>query len=385
MAKIGIITIHHSVNYGACLQSYGLYKYIESLGFECEIINLRRPMHDDYNPSKKYIRFRPAERVDYSSIKFWLKSMIPNCLRDSNYYKNKSLLESRNLKFAEFNKKIKLSSRTYTCIDDLYANPPFYDIYITGSDQVWNPMQPFCIEPYFLTFVKNPKARKISYAASIGLSELRKNVEDCFRKWLSTYNAITVREKEGKQILEKIIDTPVDVVLDPTFLVGPEHWHSLAVKPQINEPYILVFKVIARKELVDYATKIGLQSGKRVIVLPSGEDGEGRTIIRNAGPEEYLGWFANADMVITDSFHGGVFSILMGAKNFFESIPRGNKKGSRIVTLFNTFELADHILSPDLNQTYDDLAKISVNRDRLMDLVKHETEISRQKLKQLLE
>ena len=136
--KIGIITIHHSTNYGASLQSWGLYKFLCDEGFDCEIIDLHRPVHSDYKYSKKYICYRGLNGRT-------LKQKIWNLY--IRFFKRTPLyIKEKNEKFRKFNRKIKLS-KAYRSIDDLYANPPQYDIYISGSDQVWNPSQPFCIEP----------------------------------------------------------------------------------------------------------------------------------------------------------------------------------------------------------------------------------------------
>lgn len=125
-------------------------------------------------------------------------------------------------KFDEFNKGLNLS-RPYWGIDELYATPPCYDIYMTGSDQVWNPTQPYCLEPYFLTFVPKGK-KKISYASSIGVTELLENEKQDFRRWLSSYDAISVREHQAKELLASFIEKPVVQVADPTFLLDSGFW-----------------------------------------------------------------------------------------------------------------------------------------------------------------
>lgn len=372
--KIGIITIHNSTNYGACLQSWGLYKFLTDEGYDCEIIDLHRPVHTDYIISKKYKAYRKHPKTLIRRIKDFVKSYIPNKTPQYELEKNK--------KFENFNKHICLS-RAYCSIDDLYENPPLYDVYISGSDQLWNPSQPFCIEPYFLTFVNTPNAKKISYASSIGLSKLQDNETKDFSKWLSDYNAISVREQEAKELLNKLISNNVEVVADPTFLLKPDYWHSIAKRPNIKEPYILVFK-LNRAEIVEYAINLGKQSGKRVIVLPNSDDMEGCTILRNQGLEEYLGWFANADLVISDSFHATVFSIQMGAKNFFSYIHPTNMRGSRIRTLLRNFDIENHLLEPDLSQSYECLCKLRIDKDKLYQICISQMEEGRNYLRQNL-
>ncbi len=114
-------------------------------------------------------------------------------------------------KFDDFNKAIKLSTPYYS-IDSLYDNPPLYDVYISGSDQLWNPEQPFPIEPYFLTFVQNSNAKKISYASSIGISSLEPLQVRDFTRWLSSYDAISVREPEAARILQPHLKQKIEIV-----------------------------------------------------------------------------------------------------------------------------------------------------------------------------
>ena len=186
--KIGIITIHNSPNYGACLQSYALYKYLNMQGCDVEIIDLHRPIHSDYVYSRKYVSYNPKPDLPWYRQKIRL---LRGCFKKTKYTNE---LDVRSVKFNAFNAKIKLS-RPFKGIDELYSNPPHYDIYITGSDQLWNPTQPFCIEPYFLTFVKDKKSKKISYASSIGHDVLTEKEKADYKTWLSWEN------NQGKKLL----------------------------------------------------------------------------------------------------------------------------------------------------------------------------------------
>lgn len=148
--KAGIITIHNSPNYGACLQSFALWKYITGQGVDCEIIDLYRPYQKEYIPGRKFVPMRKQKHILPDTIKHAIKRLIGRN-KEPKYFS-----DSAKEKFKQFNAPIKLSG-TYRGIDELYANPPLYDLYISGSDQVWNPSQPYCMEPYFLTFA--PKTR----------------------------------------------------------------------------------------------------------------------------------------------------------------------------------------------------------------------------------
>lgn len=369
--KIGIITIHNSTNYGACLQSWGLYKFLIDSGYSCEIIDLHRPVHKDYVYSEKYTDYHgKCLKAQKFNLKKSIKEFISRIWVPS-------YMTERLKKFNEFNDRIKLS-RTYVSIDDLYAAPPAYDIYITGSDQLWNPTQPFCIEPYFLTFVQSPTAKKISYAASIGHDSLTEKEKADFKKWLGTYDTISVRENEAKTLLESFVDKEIHQVADPTFLLGPDYWRSIAKNPHEGKPYILCFKLYSGEHLVDYATALGKQSGKKVIVLPHAtERGKDYEIVRNAGPEEFLGYIAHADMLISDSFHANVFAILLGTKNLWAYIHPNNHRGSRLRSLFQTFGLSDHFIAPDLSTPYKTLNDKQIDLKKIYEIAISEGQRSR--------
>ena len=358
MKRVGILTIHNSPNYGASLQSYALYKYVSQLpGIECEVIDLHRPYE---NGDVKSNRFVPYRREPFS-IKRSIKSALKKILRRESKKVSFYSIGSK-YKFDEFNKSIKLS-RPYWGIDELYADPPCYDVYMTGSDQVWNPTQPYCLEPYFLTFVPQGK-KKISFASSIGVTELLENEKQDFRRWLSSYDAISVREYQAKDLLASFVDKPVTQVADPTFLLDSVYWRNLAVDYQKAEPYILLFTVGFDSNLLQFAMKISNESGLRLIYLNQklSEPIDGSCkVVNDAGPRDFLGLIAQSEMVLTDSYHATVFSLILKAKNFYAYIGSYNKRGSRILDLLKTYKEESHLLSEALSENYTDLSKRKID------------------------
>ena len=274
-------------------------------------------------------------------------------------------------KFDAFNSVIKLS-KAYRGIDELYANPPKYDLYISGSDQLWNPTQPYCLEPYFLTFVPKGIGKKISFATSIGITDLRENEKADFKKWLSSYDDISVREFQAQELLQGLLPKKnIHQVADPTFLLETKEWKSMSVKPQ-QRKYILMFTLQHRPEILEYCLKLSKQSGLPLIALgqvqPDVIDGS-YTAVKDAGPREFLGYIENAEMVITDSFHCTVFSLIMGAKNFYTYIAPDNHRGSRIIDLLSTYGLKDHLLATVLDVPYDELASKALNQMSIIDIM----------------
>jgi len=381
--KIGILTIHDSPNYGACLQCFALWKYLAEQGYDCEIIDLHRPIaHSDYIPSKRYHRCRPLSQSWISKFKKNVKKLLGIKSKPIKYYNDEA-----KKKFEEFNSLYKKSA-PYTSIDAFYENPPQYDIYIAGSDQLWNPTQAYCIEPYFLTFVSGSEKKKISFSTSIGITELTDAEKKMFKAWLNDFTAISVREKQAKQLLESFVGREVNQISDPTFLLSPSSWHSIANTPTLKEPYILYFALHFDKTLLNYCQKLSEESGLRLYVLnqtqPDSNDNS-YVAIKDAGPKDFLGYIENAEMVMTDSFHGTVFSLIMGAKNFYTHISPKNKRGSRIEDLLETYALKNHVLREDLSRTYSDLQKDVVERQQVISVINRERTRSIDYLKAVIE
>lgn len=364
--KIGIITIHNSPNYGACLQSFALYKFLEQHGYSTEIIDLHRPYYDDYVVSKKYKPYSHNVKSFKRKLFDWLKKILASEQGTPQKIKEKETNTISESKFQDFNSQIRLS-KPYRGIDELYRNPPEYDVYITGSDQVWNPTQNYCLEPYFLTFVKNKNALKISYASSIGIEKLLHKEKRDFKRWLSSYDSISVREKTAQRVLSEFVNKNIEVVADPTFLLELDYWKNIAQQANLTEKkYILLFSLSINKEMIDYAITLSKESGKELIVLHqklTKEYAKGKFhVVNNAGPIEFLGYIANADFVLTDSFHCTVFSLILGVGNFYTYISPFNNRGSRIVDLLAKFEMNNHILDGELNKSYQELDSSKVNK-----------------------
>ena len=368
--KIGILTIHDSPNYGACLQCYALWKYLSDQGYDCEIIDLHRPgSHPDYIPSRKYRRARPVQKSILKKLKLLLKRSLGKKPLQRQYYNEES-----KIKFDAFN-SLYTKGKPYNNIDEFYDNPPQYDVYISGSDQLWNPTQPYCIEPYFLTFVSGAEKKKISFSTSIGITELTDKEKELFKQWLSDFTAISVREKQAKELLSSFVDREVKQISDPTFLLPYSSWKELANYPNIKTPYILYFALHIENTILDYCKKLSIESGLPLYVMnqtqPDPIDNS-YLAVKDAGPRDFIGYIANADMVITDSFHGTVFSIIMGSKNFYTYIAPNSNRGSRIEDLLNTFSLSNHILNNDFERNYKELQGSKPDKDMNMSIIQQE-------------
>lgn len=355
--KIGIFTIQKSPNYGGTLQSYALYKYLVGLGYDCEIVDILRPTHRGFKYSFEHGPLRDKA--------------IPIILRLVKYirhkYKKSSLMENKYSKvflekFDKFYEQMRFS-KSYFCVDELYINPPIYDLYITGSDQVWNPSMPYSVDPYFLGFL--PKgARRISYASSIAINKILPHEQKYMAKYLSQYERISVREESAKRLLESFIDKEIEVVCDPSFLLSKQDW--LEVTEEVDsEGYILLFSLKYNKELELYGQKLKMESGKEVLYLCRGHKVKIPTevkFISDAGPSEFLGYIKNSSLVITDSFHGSVFSLIMEAGNVFTIVKKNNPKSSRVIDLYSKIGILNHIIDYPLTASYSRLNALIINK-----------------------
>ena len=381
--KVGIVTVQKSVNYGACLQAYALWKYICSLDYDCEIIDLHRPLHDDFIPSE---RFKPLRIKRNKNLFRKIFSAAKSLFMSKKKIIRSYLSIDEKHRFERFNSQIKYSN-PYRGIDGLYNNPPEYDIYVSGSDQIWNPTMPYCIEPYFLGFVNNG-GRKISYASSVGLSALLPEEEGRYKEWLSGYDSISVREETGRALISRITQrNDIFQVCDPTFLLDVREWENQLVQPNYSSEYIFLFTLSYNPALMKFCEILKKTSGYDVIYIcqkhPSNV-ATGFLRVTDAGPCEFLGYIKNAELMITDSFHGTVFSLLLKT-NMFTYIGPTNKRGARIVDLLEKFNLSDHLLFlSSLNQSFEDLMKVKYIEEDIEVVIEKERNRSREYLKSAL-
>ena len=211
MKRIGIITIQKCNNYGADLQAYALGAKLRSLGYDAENIDYlfyKNPRHLGGRADKPVLPISLVNRIKeklFPAVSF---------LRGFKCCRQRVARISRFDSWFRANVKV---GQEYRSVKSLYDNPPQYDIYMVGSDQVWNPRLYSNIKPYFLDFA--PKgARCVSYASSFGVSELSGIAFYRYKQWLRRFSHIGLREKSGADIVNAMaLDAEVAHVLDPTF------------------------------------------------------------------------------------------------------------------------------------------------------------------------
>lgn len=325
--KIGIITFQKTNNYGGILQNYALQRVVTKMGAEVETIDYQ----SEYI-SKPY-RLCHLRRKGLATYLFGLIGYICYCFRTGNN--------------RQFRKNIKYSAPV-KC-KELKSLNQKYDKFITGSDQVWNFNLTGHDGTYLLDFVEDP-VKKNSYAASIGVQALNETDGQWLRGQLEDYNQILVREKSAAGLLGKVLGRDIDMVLDPVFLLDMHEWKKVIPKVYNRGRYICVYQLGVSPQLVAFAKKAAKEYNCKLVFLPFPMVGfaAGKYKI-TAGAGELLAYIANAEYVITDSFHGTAFSILFHKK--FSCLVSGTHGGvsSRIRDMLAMFGLEQRIWQEKFN------------------------------------
>lgn len=316
--RIGIITFQRVGNYGAELQAYALQTRLNQMGYTAENIDYLYYRHPRFQVTPR------AKAVHALSPVTRLKATLFPVFSKLRALRHRALSRERVRLFESFDAHLRCS-REYRTIDELYAAPGDYDVYLVGSDQVWNPRTNTNLGPYFLDFVPAGK-RCVSYAASIGAPTLSPVNFMYFKTMLQRFEAVGLREETAVRLVSGMnLGVEVRRNLDPTLLLQPEDWRALACKPKAFDesvPYLLLYDLIASSETITLAEEEARREGLRLVRLGDGA----------YGPAEFLWLVDHATRCVSNSFHGTVFSILL-RRPFTTVIPRGMTNASRIEDL----------------------------------------------------
>lgn len=332
MIKIGLLSIHSAHNYGSVLQAYALQNVLSTYCDKVEIIDYR----PDYLQSQyKLFSIKSYEKYKgINKIKIFLYRIL--------------FFYPRYKKYKRFNDFMKnnynLTKGIYKSYNDLYSKElNNYNILVCGSDQIWNTdITNGFDKSYYLAF-SNKNQKIISYAASLGRNDIDTNYINDYKKYLNRFSKISVREESSVNKFNKLGFLDINVVLDPTLLINEKKWIELSEKSRLKlkKEYILVYRLEdtnAFNEIVNYISK---KTNLPIISLNKIKCYKNEKNIPDAGPEDFLKLIMNAHYVITNSFHGTVFSVLFKKSNF---IVPNTTKPARMVDLLKSIGLADRII-----------------------------------------
>jgi len=325
--RIGIITMHKVLNCGSALQAYALQQKLREMGYESEIIDYRYEEKSLSRPS-------PKARV----IAFFRNLLFGfPVTRMKRKFK------------AFYRNNLVLSKQEYDR-ESIVKNPPRYDLYIAGSDQVWNPRFIGDDVNFMLAFAA-PDARRISYASSIAGTAIDSTMKVLYARYLSRFHAISVRERSGVEIIRELTGKEATVCCDPTLLLGRDAWDALAAQSRYkaDEKYILVYALSYMfdpfPEIYRIVDKVQETLGMKVVFLQGRAKDvlrPGSKLVKAAGPADFAFLFRHAGFVITTSFHGAAFA-LINDKPLIGVVEARSGADSRIQSLLESVGAANAI------------------------------------------
>lgn len=300
---VGVITMHRVPNYGSFLQTYATQKVIERLGYECRIIDYIFP--NDWQYSHGLIN-------KHRGIKYFIKRVFVffGILNGRKEHSLNSALK----------KYCSLTSRSYPSYKSIISSPPIFDIYVTGSDQTWNPRHMKGDSNFLLGFAPLD-AKKIAFSVSSSLSGLPEGAITYYKQYLVKYDCISLRECGDVGMIEKLTGKSVQVTLDPTFLLDKLQWASAFGHndiPLTEEKYILFYMLNYSFEVEPYIYDVlqELQRNTGLTVKSFTKIKRHQKIkyeyVGNSTVEEFVNLFLNSSYVVTSSFHGTSLALNFG-------------------------------------------------------------------------
>lgn len=340
--KIGIVTLTEGCNIGQRLQNYALQTAIESMGYEVATIRQDYP----YSKIKRFIRDCQASILHPCKY----LQMLLRGARFSRFNRQWINFENKKLIFDAANEEIEKK----------------YDGFVVGSDQVWNPNSPFVGTNQFLQFTQ--QAKRMTYAPSFSAERIPEEKEKLFRIGLSGFRSITVREEKGRELVHQLTGKNATVVLDPTLLLSKKEWEKVirVYEKKPRNKYILQF-FLGDSSKYEVSKIDNLEMYEMVAI----------TDTTPIAPDEFLDLIRGAELVLTDSYHGSIFSIIFERPFVnFQRLGIGSSMGSRFSSLYQLI---------GQNRSYNFLIENCTQVYKLAyDEVKYRIELERDKSKRIL-
>lgn len=330
--KVGILTFHSAMNFGAVLQCHGLYKTIKQLGHDVSVI--------DYRPPYLYV---PRPEVGK-------KEMLIHPIRSYKKYKRTTFWRERYDKFFKFQKKEWKTTSVITDTNNLKKITNTFDVIVVGSDQIWNESLNGNDQPWY--GFTDSKAKWITYAASAGDANLSDKSKKLLQNTLINFSSISVRETRLADIISCIsTENQIPVVLDPTLLADHKCWKKWT-QPIIEEDYIVVYQARPNDNTFRIAGAIGEQINvKKIVVLDVHKNVKRLGYdTYNASPQDFVSLIANCRCLVTTSFHGTAFSIICQVP--FYTLRLNDGADERSTHLLTQLQLGTRIIDSDSNPKF---------------------------------
>lgn len=354
MKNVSTITCHDVCNHGAALQAYALVHFLKCKGFNAQII--------DYRPD--YLRHEASFwAVDHP---VWSRSILRRMIYRFVKFKRNRIFKKRRRAFDTFNEKyFPRTKRIYFSADELRKYPPEADLYICGSDQIWNTLFPNGRDSSFYLDFAPSNRRRISYAASFASETVPPEWCSFIREHIKMLDAVSVRETSALHILEKMGISAIHVV-DPVFLIEPKEWRKIAEESSLSqilshEKYLLLYCFDAdntSQSTVRIAERIAKSRGLKLFSVNNIKRAD-RTFYQY-GPETFLALIKNASVVVSNSFHGTAFAVIL-QQEFWVTCRKENIN-ARMIDFLATLGLEDRLIETELNMSGEDNNRIDWTR-----------------------
>lgn len=317
--NVGIITFHCSFNFGSALQSYAMQTAVQRLGYAASLIDYRSKDFDQY----RLVQFKHP------------KSFVRFCIHPTSYLKRRNAFHSFWKRF--FNLTKNYNDETRYRMDELASE---FDCFVCGSDQIWNlDCTNGIVNPFFLSFAGD--RRRVAYAPSLAHTSFKPENFDkrSVSALLSKFDYISVREEETVPLFQPLVDKPIDVVLDPTLLLNASDYAEMISKMVLEGEYIFMYLLRECPELIESTVSMASATGRKVAYISEKNlDIPNSVNLFGVGPEEFVSLIAHAGLVLTNSFHATVFSVLFHKP--FRVFATDNS-GSRMRDLLSNIGLSD--------------------------------------------
>lgn len=342
-------------NYGTELQAYALQQYLKELQIENTIISDK----DIVIKSKTKFPKEVVTKITETPQKRILRLLKKYCCHPVLFFK--ILCEI----LSDFTRKKEEASyfESQQCIEQFKKNDltilygktrhemtnlnDEFDAFICGSDQIWSTIERNFDGFFYLDFANK---KKISYAASIGSNIIPDNKTSKISEWLQGFSAISVREEKTAEQLSKLLKKPVQWVADPTLLHNSDFWTSFSQDFKVPKSQYLLCYFLENKEWYhEYAMSVAKYLNLKLVIIPSRvEITHRKGVLHSAvGPREFVGLFRSADYILTDSYHGSIFSLIfekkfLYLKRFCDGHPEN--QNIRIESLFGYLGILNNIV-----------------------------------------
>lgn len=341
--KIAILTQPLHTNYGGILQCYALQTVLEGMGHSVTVLN-RRYAKPGFK--EMMMRFASLAKCLVRRCLMGRKdiALTNPCAENYNIHKKSESERRRYSEIQRFIQEYIHLSRPLRSSNELkeYVESMGFECILVGSDQVWREIYSPCIEDFFLGFLpEDDKRLKITYAASFGTADTpisREHLENCVRL-ARRFLAISVREQSGVEIMKNCFGIDAKLSLDPTLLLSAEQYRFPVERTNNGGLVSYILDDTDDKDAIILETSVALHlERKKIRLIASSQD----DVTELPSIEEWLSSFANAEFVVTDSFHGCVFSIIYHKP--FIAIANKDRGLERFTSLLGTFGLMDRLI-----------------------------------------